>query len=223
MDKIAKVNVAKILKRIGTYGAGGALAGGTALGTIGYKKGRSSGAETMGNIMATQFTEANAKENAALTQNLAKRFSTFNDQENAALASSYFKRGLAVGMRLGPKQSGNLQKVSSSEAYDIIKEAAFNDELEKLGFPTGAIFKGVQSAGRVLGGQFKNLGAGVRSAYRAAKASRGFGGSLQHQMATAGQVFKPVLRQNQLATGVAAGAAGTAGLGMINPFNARRQ
>ena len=146
---------------LGMIGGGAALAGGGA--AVGHRFGVRAGAERMGNEMATAFSEANAKENKSIVDS----FKAFNKKENAILANQYLRKGVTIGYNMGSTKPPTSAPMSKS-ASDIA-EAAFQDELEKLGFPIAGLArsavssvtrlsKGLMGAGKQLGRAYGTRG-----------------------------------------------------------------
>lgn len=182
----AKTIIKTVGKGLAYTGGAAVLAGGGAV--AGHRFGVRAGAARMGNQMANAFTEANAKENKAIVDS----FKAFNRQENSQIANAFYNRGMQAGNRI---YQGGVTKSASLE----IGDAAFLDELEKLGFSFGAL-KGLGTgalkaikpfAGRMvrsfkrLGSGLKSSGKGVMQAYKGAP-----GSSLKGSLAQAGSAIK---------------------------------
>lgn len=176
MNKTA-IRAGAVLKALG-YG-GGAAALATGAGALGHRLGVRSGAERMGTAMSQAFTEANTRENQAIVD----AFKAFNKRENQLIARNFLQKGYEMG-----------QAKTAELSVEDIRDLAFEDELEKLGFNVAALKAAGKVAWKALKSSFGRLG----------KKLPAIGGHLGQ----AGRATGQAIREAPLA----AGTIGSAGL-----------
>lgn len=160
-----------IANKIKSYLKSGALIGGGGVAGAGamYYPAYKSGAEDIGDAMATEFTIRNQAENQAI----ANRFNEYNKKENQILANRAYAKGVQdyakrygipdgtgpYGRGAGPgggrADGTGLKKTSSQniELMDKIAEESFVNELEKI---SAGVVDSLKGAGKFLKGKAKS-------------------------------------------------------------------